>query len=748
MSHSTPSEPLEMSGPHRWRFFRSGGFDQVRIETAQDLRCLDQLDQKLWAVLACPTSGLEFDSRTLQRIDTDGDGSIQVPEIRAAVRWVCEVLHNPQLLFQPGAELPLDALRADTAAAAPLFAAAHQVLLRLGKAGTPHLSLDDLSEPARLFPPTLPNGDGVVPAELAPDAACAELIGHVVATQGAQTDRSGQPGATQAGLEALLEQAQQALDWHQQAPAQPGPVPDAAPDAAPGAAPVPVPAPAALPVSGLQETCALQAFDAVQAKVDDFFTRCRLAHFDPQAEMALNPEQARYTELAAQTLHEGSEALAALPLARVRPGAELPLCEGLNPAWQARMSALQREAVWPLLGPCTALTAAQWESLRARLAARRAWLAQRPATALADWSPEALRGLLDGPAPAQLAALIELDRQADANAAGIEALKLLLRLRRDLVPLLRNFVNLSDFYSQQQPAIFQAGTLYIDQRSCTLCLRVADLERHSALAPLSGVYLLYCECERPDEAPITIVAALTGGDADEMLVAGRNALFYDRQGRDWKARVLRVEEAPISVRQAFWMPYRRMARFVGEQFRRLAAAREQRVEAQSAAGAGALPGAAGAHAAAPAAAAAFDIARFAGIFAAIGLALGALGTALAAILSGFFRLPLWLMPLVLLGLLLGLLLLISVPAMLLAWFKLRQRNLGPLLDANGWAVNIRARINIPFGASLTGVAQLPAGAERSLVDPYAEPARPWGWYAVLGLLGLGLVLALALLLWR
>jgi hypothetical protein len=58
--------------------------------------------------------------------------------------------------------------------------------------------------------------------------------------------------------------------------------------------------------------------------------------------------------------------------------------------------------------------------------------------------------------------------------------------------------------------------------------------------------------------------------------------------------------------------------------------------------------------------------------------------------------------------------------MLIAWFKLRQRNLGPILDANGWAVNARAKINIPFGTSLTGVAKLPEGADRSLIDPYAE----------------------------
>ena len=72
--------------------------------------------------------------------------------------------------------------------------------------------------------------------------------------------------------------------------------------------------------------------------------------------------------------------------------------------------------------------------------------------------------------------------------------------------------------------------------------------------------------------------------------------------------------------------------------------------------------------------------------------------------------------------------LISAPAVIMAWFKLRSRNLGPILDANGWAINARARINIPFGTSLTQLAQLPAGSERSLADPYAEKETPWGSY--------------------
>jgi hypothetical protein len=66
--------------------------------------------------------------------------------------------------------------------------------------------------------------------------------------------------------------------------------------------------------------------------------------------------------------------------------------------------------------------------------------------------------------------------------------------------------------------------------------------------------------------------------------------------------------------------------------------------------------------------------------------------------------------------------------MAVAWLKLRKRNLGPLLDANGWAVNAQAVVNVPLGASLTKVATLPAGARRELSDPFAETQRPWGFY--------------------
>ena len=115
-----------------------------------------------------------------------------------------------------------------------------------------------------------------------------------------------------------------------------------------------------------------------------------------------------------------------------------------------------------------------------------------------------------------------------------------------------------------------------------------------------------------------------------------------------------------------------------------------------------------------------------GMIAALGVAVGGITAAMGALLQAFFGLGIW-MPLGVLGMVA----LISGPSMLVAWLKLRQRNLGPLLDANGWAVNAQAKINVPLGKSLTAIAALPAGTISDRRDPYAEKTQPWWLYGAL-----------------
>jgi hypothetical protein len=117
---------------HRWRFFTAGGFDQVKLEDAADLRGLASLDQKLWVALACPTSGLEIDPRTLALIDTDGDGRVRASELIAAVNFACANLKNPNDLFKGEPALPLAAINDATPEGKTLLSAAKQILANVG----------------------------------------------------------------------------------------------------------------------------------------------------------------------------------------------------------------------------------------------------------------------------------------------------------------------------------------------------------------------------------------------------------------------------------------------------------------------------------------------------------------------------------------------------------------------------------------------------------------------------------------
>lgn len=702
----TDNKKENADGLHRWRFFRSGGFDQVRLETAADLKALEQLDPKLWAALSCPTSGLEIDSKTLELIDSDGDGHIRVPEIVAAVKWTTSVLKNPDDLTKGAAALPLAAIDDSTPEGAGLLASARQILVNLGKAEAMVVTAEDTADTTKIFANTRFNGDGIVPAAAADDAATQAVIEDIIACVGAEEDRSGAPGMSQDKIEQFFTEAQAYSNWWL----------DAERDAA-----------NILPF-GEETEAAVVAFEAIKAKVDDYFTRCRLAAFDPRAAEPLNPAPAEYEALARKNLSATTAEVAALPLAKIQAGKSLPLEQELSPVWTAPMAEFRTKVVQPLLGNKISLDADEWAALSVMFAAHETWLGNKQGAAVEGLGIKRIRAILAGGNKERLTALVEKDKALAGAANAIASVDRLVRYHRDLFRLLNNFVSFRDFYTPGPKAIFQAGTLYLDGRSCELCLRIDDIGKHSGLAHLSGTYLAYCDCQRQGGAEkMTIVAAFTNGDADNLMV-GRNGIFFDRRGRDWDATIVKIVEHPISVRQAFWYPYKRIGKMIGEQIEKMAAAREKAVQDQTAAGiadtaqkteAGKAP-----------AAAPFDIGKFAGIFAAIGLAVGAIGTAIASVVTGFIGLKAWQMPLAIVGLVL----IISGPSMVIAYLKLRKRNLAPLLDANGWAINTRAIINIPFGTSLTHVAALPPGAQRSFTDPFAEKKRPWKFYLFLLLL--------------
>jgi len=448
------------------------------------------------------------------------------------------------------------------------------------------------------------------------------------------------------------------------------------------------------------------AHNALDAKIKDFFMRGKLSAFAKESTAALDVQVARIEAISADNLTAKMEEIASYPIARIDGSDELPLDAAINPAWAAQFATI-KEA---LKGE-KAVTEANWAEIGAKIAAYRAY-----------------QGSIT---------VNEADIKLDEETANVQLVDKLLHLTRDYYTLLKNYVSLQDFYNRDKKAIFQAGTLLIDQRTCDLCVKVADAGAIAAQSPKSGMYLITCACSsKVFNESFSIVAAMTVGDVDDLFV-GKNCVFYDRNGRDFDAKVTGIIENPISIKQAMWTPYKKMAKLIEDNINKFAAEKDAEVSKSTTSAINEksdsvkadlnAPAAEGKKEAAPNN---FDIAKYAGIFAAVGMAIGMIGSALVAIGSGIMGLKWWQFPLVILAIML----VISGPSMFIAWTKLRKRNLAPVLNANGWAINAQAKVNIPFGASLTQQAKYP---KVSAKDPFAEKntgAKVVGWLVVLALI--------------
>lgn len=673
--------------PHKWRFFRAGDFEQPLLKNAADLAALRQLDQKLWATLACPTDRLNISHKFLQLMDENGDARIRAPEVLNAIDWTLARLNDPDCLFTQR-PLTLADLK-DGADSHSLILAARRLLSLLGRNEEDSLTADDTADPAVIFPPDVANGDGLVPAQLTGDESLQALIGQIIECLGEQTDRSGEPGVSAEQVTEFFAQVNTVREWHQSASAEVSePFGDATANT-------------------------IEVLERVKDKINDYFTRVELVAYDARSATIMAADEDELARLGAGSLAR-LDCLKDLPLANLEQTGGLHFCQGINPAWQADMQAFRAQVVVPLYGDIQLLERSQWQSILDKAAAYFAWQADRPAVALLEQLPLDTVLAINCQQEEALTALIASDLEVEEAAQGWVDLDKLLNMQQYLVPLLKNFVSFEDFYGNREKAIFQAGRLFIDGKSCDLVIDVADVEAHSAVATQSNSFLIYCHCVRRgqpvDGREECNIVALVSAGVDHELMPGRNGLFYDRDGNDWDATVVKVIENAISVREAFWSPYRRIATLISDQIQKFAAGQDDKLIASAAErvenGTTAAP---------------FDIAKFAGIFAAIGLAVGALGTALAAAFSGLLALHWWQWPLVIIGLIV----VVSGPSMLMAWFKLRRRSLGPILDANGWAVNAQARISINFGTRLTQTASLPKGSG-SLRDPYARKS-PLRW---------------------
>lgn len=683
----------EKSLSYKWQFENIGGTPRVKITSGNDIAHLGELEPTMWTVLSCPVKGLEINEKSLSYIDLDGDGKIRVKDIVATAKWATDALKDKDLLLKELDRIKLDQFNLDNETGRTLHDSAKQILANLGK-DADEIALSDTSDNAAIFAKTRFNGDGIITMASTDDADEKAVIEAAMATIGSVSDRSSEQGIDTDITEALYKALGEYDAWTKAIPAVP---------------------------FGDKTDTALEAYRAIDSKVKDFFMRSRLAAFSPASMEKLDVQATRIEAISAENLAAKIEEIGSYPIARITDKPEIGIDSAINPAWSAQFKTLTGIA---LPEGSTTVTEEIWAEIGTKLAAYSDWKAAKAGASVEKLGIERVRNLLSQNKKNAILNLIAQDNALKAEADNIENVDRFLHIFKDFYKLLRNFITFNDFYSKKKSvkAIFQSGTLIIDQRACHLCLNVADMGKHNTMAAASGMFLVYCHCTtKMQPGTITIAAAVTVGDIRDLFV-GKNAVYYDNKGVEWDAVITKIIDNPISVSQAFWSPYRRMSQTIENLISKSAADKDAKMMKNTTDKIKAVPATIPAnHAdtdAKPAVTPPFDIAKFAGIFAAIGMALGMIGTALASLVKGFASLTLWQILLVFVCILLA----ISGPAMIIAWMKLRRRNIAPLLNANGWAINAASKINIRFGATLTDIAKFP---KIKMKDPYGKNRNPW-----------------------
>lgn len=672
---------------HSWNYDNVGGSTRVKITTGSDIAHLAELDLKKWTVLSCPTAGLDIDEKSLKYIDTDSDGRIRVNDVIATSQWLISVVNDAELLVKGADSIDVESFNQENADGKTLYNSAKQILVNLGKEGTV-ISLADTKDISAIFAKTRFNGDGIITAQTPENDGEKAVVEAIVNSLGGVMDRSGENGVNAELIEKFYQLLADYVAWSEAAVEAP---------------------------YGVDTDKAIEAYNALDAKVKDYFVRAKLASFAPESAMKLDVQTGLIEAISADNLTAKTDEIAAYPIARITGKADLAIDAVINPAWAPKFNTLMS-----IVKPKEkALTEDVWAAIGATFAAYNAWKDTKKGGEVEALGIDAIKQMLADDRKQALLDLVAQDMELKETADGIDMVDKFLHIYRDFYRLLRNYVTFQDFYCRDKnvKAIFQSGHLLIDQRECRLCMNVADMAKHNTMAPASGIYLVYCDCTtKTSAAKRSIVAAITVGDIGDLFV-GKNAIYFDNDGLMWDAVITKIVENPISVGQAFWSPYRRMAKTIENLINKSAAEKDaammKNADAKINAASVAKPAEGDAKAPAPP----FDIAKFAGIFAAIGVAVGMIGTALSGLLESFRGFVWWQY----IAIFIGIMMFISGPAMILAWLKLRRRNIAPLLNANGWAINASSKINILFGETLTDVAKFP---KLKLKDPYAKKGIP------------------------
>ncbi len=701
-----------MSSSGNMTFKRFGRSYHLCIDHAEDLRRVLHLDEAHWVATNAPIETLNCDPMFLGLVDTDNDGRIGCDDLKKAIRWLLDTLRDRGDVTAGSQTLKLDAINTDQQTGRWAHESAAKILTRLGKADARRIALDQVNQIKTDIENTPISEMGVVFPEAATDAEVQEFMTDIVATVGGAPHPSGRQGVDQAQLDQFVAGARAFLEWQLRG------------NISKNRSQTEI-----MPL-GAQTPEAFALLVSVRDKIDQYFAQSEAVAFDPRVAQHIGPCDAEIANLDLTTPAAIEEFRRNAPLAKPTPLRVLSFDDQVNPYYAPQLTDFLTGFLKPLLGQSTSsLSQEQWQEVKERFTACEAWMKAKPDAKFELLDSEKLRKYLDKKFSDAVRLLIEKCRATAVELDRIRGVEKLILYQVWILDLANNFVSFPHLYDARRRALFEMGTLVMDGRRFNFSVKVNDRAEHMRIAKTSSMYVLYVQvASAPDKPKYEVAVPVTAGGKGNLCV-GKRGVFYDLAGQECDATVVEIIENPISISEALVSPFQRLGRLLTGKIEAITSAGEKKLD--TAVGTAVAEAQSSPQKPDGTATAAPSGQAIGGILMGGGVAIAALGSAWAFIANQVSNLH-WYV--VVVGVVCAMLAVI-LPTSILAFLKLRRRELSAILEGSGWAINARMRLTRRQGRFFT---------QRPGYPRHAKGVRRVSWWLIafvaLGAAGLGLKL--------
>jgi len=668
-------------------FRRYGHSYHLKIETAEALAHAVQLDEAHWVANNAPLNTIYCDDTFLQLLDADNNGRITCREIKNAIRWLLSVLGDWKGITQRSRVLHLDAIATDTDQARQIYDAARKALTSLGRPGANEITLDQARQIKAQVSSTPVSVAGVVLPEATEDPEIRQFITDVIATVGGQPHPTGVQGIATAQLDKFIDNAAAYLNWHEQ-----------------GCIPLGEEKTEIMPL-GTETASTYTILTLLRAKLDQYFAQCEALAIDERfvQRMGWTEDELQSLDFDDPTVLE--EVLKKAPLAKAKPNQALNFEAQINPYYAEALVKFRNNVIAPVLGKATkTLSAEQWQKIKAFFAAHTAWVMSKPGTAVESLGLDKLRKYLDAKFADAVRDLIADSAKTALVLDNIQLIEKLILYQANLIDFANNFVSFPHLYDTNRRAMFETGSLVIDGRWFNLAVKVDNRRQHCEVAKTSNMFVLYVQITpRPGQPSFEVAVPVTSGGKGTLCL-NKRGVFYNVAGNECDAKIVHIIENPISFKEALLSPFSRLGRLLTGKIESITTAAEKKLDARASAAVsqvGQQP-----PVSQPAAKQASGLAA-GGLLMGAGVAVAALGSAAAYITKTLAQVS-WLT--IVIGIA-GALLVVMLPMAIVAFLKLRKRDLSVILEGSGWGINAPMRLTHHQARFFTQRPKYPKGAK-------------------------------------